>query len=291
MRPKHWVKNVLVLFPAVFGAALTEPAALGASLASLASFCLAASGVYVVNDLGDIEADRANPRKCHRPLASGEVSKGEATCLAVALLAGGLALAALAGLMGSGDAVGSACCLIAYVALNVAYSRSLGPLPRLKDVPIADIAILAAGYFLRVLQGSVATGIAISAWLYLTVIALSFYLGLGKRRGERAAADGGSVREVVARYPEEFLSSNMTTFFTLGLVFYSLWATDAANELRTGGRMAWTIPLVFLVCLRYSFLLGRERHGDPVDVVFSDRPMLALMGAFALSVLAIVYLG
>lgn len=287
MRPKHWVKNALVLFPVVFGGALTDPAALASSALGLAAFCLVASGIYVVNDLNDVERDRANPRKAHRPIASGAVSEGLARVVAVVLFAGAAALNVAAAAAGAGDQLTSLSCLMVYVVLNLLYSTGL------KSVPIVDIAILAAGYFLRVLYGSCLTGIEISAWLYLTIISLSFYLGLGKRRGEREAAQatGGEVREVVSKYPEDFLSTNMTVFFTLGLVFYSLWATDAAISAHTGGRMAWTIPLVFLICLRYSFLLGREQHGDPVDVVFSDRALLGLLAAFCVAVVAIVYLG
>ena len=287
MRPKHWVKNALVLFPVVFGGALVDPAALASSVLGLAAFCLVASGIYVVNDLNDVERDRANPRKAHRPIASGAVPEGLARAVAVALFVGGAALGVAAGAAGAGSPLASLACLATYVVINLLYSGGL------KSVPIVDIAILAAGYFLRVLYGSCLTGIEISAWLYLTIISLSFYLGLGKRRGERdvARATGGEVREVVSKYPADFLSTNMTVFFTLGLVFYSLWATDAAISARTGGRMAWTIPLVFLICLRYSFLLGREQHGDPMDVVFSDRALLGLILAFCVAVVAIVYAG
>lgn len=287
MRPKHWVKNALVLFPVVFGGALVDPAALESSALGLAAFCLVASGIYVVNDLNDVERDRANPRKAHRPIASGAVPEGLARAIAVALFVGGAALGVAAGAAGAGSPLASLACLATYVVINLLYSGGL------KSVPIVDIAILAAGYFLRVLYGSCLTGIEISAWLYLTIISLSFYLGLGKRRGERdvARATGGEVREVVSKYPADFLSTNMTVFFTLGLVFYSLWATDAAISARTSGRMAWTIPLVFLICLRYSFLLGREQHGDPMDVVFSDRALLGLILAFCVAVVAIVYAG
>lgn len=83
----------------------------------------------------------------------------------------------------------------------------------------------------------------------------------------------------------------MTVFFALGLVFYSLWATDAGTVARTSGSMVVTIPIVFLICLRYSFVLGREGRGDPIEVVFGDRPLLALLVVFVVVVLGIVYLG
>lgn len=288
MRPKHWIKNLLVLFPLIFGGQLGNPHLLPASLLGFAACSLAASGVYAANDLADIERDRANPRKAGRPLASGALSP-RCGAIAAAILFAVAALLDLAAArvgLGMDAAAPTLGCLVLYVAVNLLYSRGL------KTVPVVDVAILASGYFLRVLYGSALTGISISTWLYLTVLSLSFYLGLGKRQGEHeAAGEGGAVREVVSKYPPTFLATNMTVFFTLGLVFYSLWATDPVISAHTAGRMAWTIPLVVLICLRYSFLLEREQHGDPIEVVFSDRPLLCLMVLFAVGVVAIVYAG
>lgn len=280
LRPKHWLKNVLVLFPVVFGGELFSGGhSVWASILGLIAFSLAASGVYVVNDLRDVERDRANPLKSQRPIASGIVPVRFAIPLAVALFvaAGTLTLLALP------KGFEALACLAVYVGMNVLYSLGL------KRIPIVDIAVLAAGYFLRVLYGSLLTGIDISTWLYLTVISLSFYLGLGKRKGELDVSEGREVREVVSKYPADFLSSNMNVFFTLGLVFYSLWATNVSSSME--GPMELTIPLVFLVCLRYSYLLGRERHGDPVEVVFSDKALLGLLVVFCVAVVAIVYCG
>ena len=282
LRAKHWIKNVLVFFPIAFGGVLlTDGRALGATVAGFCALSLVASGVYVVNDIRDVERDRAHPTKRNRPIASGAVSVRAASAVAVALFAAGLAVDLLA----AGPDLPSLACLVAYVALNLGYSFGL------KNVPIADIAILAAGYLIRVLYGSCLTGIDISAWMYLTVLSLSFYLGLGKRKGELDAAGGGPVRPVVEKYPADFLSSNMTVFFALGLVFYSLWATDAGTVARTSGGMVLTIPIVFLICLRYSLVLGREGQGDPIEVVLGDRALMALLAVFAAAVLVIIYAG
>lgn len=282
LRAKHWLKNVLVFFPIAFGGALLSDR--GALLATVAGFCalsLVASGVYVVNDIRDVERDRAHPVKRNRPIASGAVGVRTASVIAAALFAAGLAVNVIA----VGPDVPSLLCLAAYVALNLGYSFGL------KHVPIADIAILAAGYLIRVLYGSCLTGIDISAWMYLTVLSLSFYLGLGKRKGELDAAGDGPVRPVVQKYPTDFLSGNMTVFFALGLVFYSLWATDAGTVARTSGGMVLTIPIVFLICLRYSLVLGREGQGDPIEVVLGDRPLVAMLAVFTAAVLLVIYAG
>lgn len=282
LRVRHWIKNVLVLFPVVFGGTLlSDGRALGAAVAGFFAVSLVASGVYVVNDIRDVERDRAHPVKRRRPIASGAVPVRAAAVVAAALLAAGLAV----DLAFVGPDPAPVACLAAYVALNLGYSLGL------KNVPIADVTILAAGYLIRVLYGSCATGIAISSWMYLTVLSLSFYLGLGKRKGELDAAAGGPVRPVVAKYPADFLSSNMTVFFALGLVFYSLWATDAGTVAATSGAMVLTIPIVFVICLRYSLVMGREGQGDPIEVVLGDRPLMAMLAAFAAAVLLAIYAG
>lgn len=282
LRAKHWIKNALVFFPIAFGGGLVgDPEGLRATVLGFLALCLAASGIYIVNDLRDVERDRAHPVKCRRPIASGEVGPRAAVAAAAACFAGGLAL----DLAAAGPALPPLACLAAYVALNLGYSFGL------KNVPVVDIAILAAGYFIRVLYGSCLAGVEISAWLYLTVVSLSFYLGLGKRKGELDAAGGGPVRPVVARYPADFLASNMTVFFTLGLVFYSLWASDASVAARTSGHMTATIPVVFLICLRYSLVQGQKGQGDPIEVVLGDRVLLALLALFVAVVLAVVYVG
>lgn len=188
LRAKHWLKNVLVFFPVAFGGALFAGGpAIAATVLGFVALCLVASGIYIVNDIRDVERDRAHPVKRNRPIASGAVPPRTAAVVAAALFAGGIVV----DLVAAGPSLPALGCLVAYAALNLGYSFGL------KNVPILDIAILAAGYFIRVLYGSTLTGIDISAWMYLTVISLSFYLGLGKRKGELDAADGGPVRPVV----------------------------------------------------------------------------------------------
>lgn len=281
LRVKHWIKNVLVLFPIAFGGGLLgDPSGLRASLLGFCALSLAASGIYIVNDIRDAERDRAHPTKCRRPIASGTVPPRAAGAVAALLFAAALALSLVAD-----PAPAPLLCLAAYVALNLAYSFGL------KNMAIADVAILAAGYFIRVLYGSLLTGVGISAWLYLTIVSLSFYLGLGKRKGELDAAGGGPVRPVVAKYPADFLASNMMVFFTLGLVFYSLWATDPQTVARTSENMVATIPIVFIICLRYSLVMGQKGQGDPIEVVLGDAPLVVLLAAFVVAVLGIVYVG
>lgn len=263
IRVKHWIKNVLVLFPYIFSGSLFGS---GGGLAFL-SFSLTASAVYVVNDIRDVKADRAHPTKCSRPLASGDVSIPFALAIAVVFLLLSVLLTALL----SDRPILALTVLFSYFAINIAYSFGL------KSIPVVDVFIVAIGFLLRVLFGGAFGGIVVSPWLFLTVVTLSFYLALGKRRGELREV-GAQSRVSLERYTYSFLDSNMQMFLACGLVFYSLWAmAQSSAHVSVAVFFFASILLVMLICMRYSFLIeSGSSDGDPVTVVMSDRGLLAL---------------
>ena len=272
LRPKHGVKNLLVLFPLVFSGRLWEGELLARSLWAALAFWGAAGAVYIFNDVRDRERDRLHPTKCRRPIASGAVSVPRAAAegaVLIALTAGIFPLGRLPAESGG--------CLVLYILLNLGYSLGL------KDVPILDLAILVSGFLLRVLFGAAVTGISVSGWLYLTVTALSFYLGLSKRRGELRTARGGG-RLVLRFYSDAFLSQNMQMCLTLAVVFYALWTVDRDLAL------VWTVPLMLCLCLKYSLVVEESSDGDPVEVLYQDRGLLLSGAAFAALTLALLYL-
>lgn len=273
LRPRHALKNVLVLLPAVFSRRLFEPAVLRASVLGFAAFCLTASLIYIVNDIRDRERDRLHPTKRDRPIASGAVSVPQALAEAGVLLACLVAL----GLAGK-FSIAAWGCLCAYLAVNVGYSFGL------KNVPILDIALLVSGFILRVVFGAAVTGIEISGWLYLTVTAVSFYMGLGKRRNE-LLRQSDTTRRVLQYYNYEFLNKNMQMCMGLAIVFYSLWSVSA--EVRY---LVWTVPFVICICLKYSLTVEGDSDGDPVEVIFHDRALMAMAAAFGLLTMALLYL-
>lgn len=169
-----------------------------------------------------------------------------------------------------------------YVAVNVLYS-----LFRLKNVPIADITILALGYLIRVLYGSALTEISISGWMYLTVIALSYFMGLGKRRVEFLKCSD-SAREVLKHYNASFLEKYMYLCLTLGIVFYSLWTIDSASEAAVSMKI-WSVPMVIIASMRYSLVLEREQQEDPIQLILKDKPLLLILGAYGLYMLLTLY--
>lgn len=176
--------------------------------------------------------------------------------------------------------------LLFYYLINLSYSFGL------KRIPIADVSIIAFGFLLRVLYGGIFGGISVSPWLFLTVISLSFYFALGKRRGELRHV-GFKSRASLEHYPPAFLSSNMHIFLGCGIVFYSLWAANQA-ELHTASSPFYfaSIAIVMLICMRYSFLIeSNSSEGDPVSVVFSDKALIACVAVWAICLLFPLYGG
>lgn len=175
--------------------------------------------------------------------------------------------------------------LLLYLCLNVAYSMGL------KNVPILDVSILVSGFLLRLICGAVAADIVVSNWLYLTVISLAFYLALGKRRNELKKT-AGNTRSVLKKYPESFLDKNMYLFLALAIVFYALWSVDPVTigfyGLAAKG-LVWTVPLLCLITLRYSFDVEGDSDGDPVEVVVHDIPLMLLCLVYAMCMFSLLY--
>ena len=271
LRPKHCIKNCLVVLPLVFSGRLLELPLLWRTACAVLAFCALASLVYIVNDIRDVERDRQHPTKCRRPIASGAVPISHAVAEAVVLFG------VLVGLSWAGGfPPESWLCMGTYFVLNLGYSFGW------KNIPILDIAILVSGFLLRMLLGTTVTGIAISGWLYLTVTSVSFYMGLGKRRGELRTASKSS-RKVLQYYSDGFLTQNMQMCLTLAVVFYSLWSMDR------GENLMWTVPLVICICLKYSMTVEGNSDGDPVEVIYQDKVLMLLIAAFAAVTLALLY--
>lgn len=278
MRPKHYIKNLLLFFPIVFSGSLLDVSLLLKCIYGFAAFSLITSVIYIVNDIMDAENDRQHPTKCGRPIASRKITPVQAGVFAVVLFVIGLLFQFFA----CAFAPAPWGLLLAYVILNVIYSLGL------KNVVIVDVAILVSGFLIRVLYGAVVTDIAVSSWLYLTVIALSFYLALGKRRNE--LVQKGDTRKVLKFYSHAFLDKNMYLCLTLAIAFYSLWCVDPmtiAHHGHTG--IIFTVPLVILICMKYSLTIEGLSDGDPVEVILKDKVLMALVAVYAVTMLCLIY--
>lgn len=283
LRPKQWTKNAVVLAALVFamGDAAQGVTWAAARLALLATvlFCLVSSGVYILNDVRDVELDRAHPTKRLRPIAAGEVSRGNALGLAFVLLAGGLAAAAWLDL-------GFALVAGAYLALQLLYTFGL------KQVALVDIFVIAAGFVLRALAGGVVIHVAISPWLLLCTLLLALFLALCKRRHELVILQGagGETRPSLRGYDQRLLDILIPMIGAATLVCYSLYTLwpDTVQKFGTH-QLALTIPFVIFGLFRYLDLVYRhEQGGRPEQILLTDPPLLASVALYTATVLAVL---
>jgi 4-hydroxybenzoate polyprenyltransferase len=281
LRPAQWIKNALVLAPLLFGGRLFEPRPLLRTIAAFAAFCLAASAGYVVNDLRDLDGDRAHPSKRLRPLAAGTVTPERARSLALGLALGALALSLPLGL-GFVAAVG------AYLAVTSLYSAWL------RRLAIVDVMTIGLLFVLRVEGGSLAAGVAPSDWLLVSTALLAVFLGLCKRRHELLLlGDGASAhREALGGYAPQFLDPAISLLTSTALITYLLYAMAPETVARVGStRMLLGGPFVLYGLLRYLQLTyARDGGGDPTDVLLSDPGVVVAVAGFALVAFAVHYL-
>ena len=276
LRPHQWLKNGFVFVGLLFANAWSEERTLVAACLAFLAFCLTASAVYVLNDLADREQDRLHPEKRHRPLAGGTVSVRAGLAAASVCLAVGLAL----GMAGGGTL---AVILMAYLLLNLAYSHGL------KHVVVLDIFIIAAGFMLRLLAGTIGIGIPPSHWLLLCGLMVTLFLGFAKRRAELNALQRESAghRRVLEHYTPAMLDQFTTLSATATVITYGLYTVSPETVAAHGttGLMA-SVPFVLYGLLRYLFLLhGRNGGGDPARQLLTDRHLqIAFLGWLALVV-------
>jgi 4-hydroxybenzoate polyprenyltransferase len=281
LRPKHWIKNVVLFAPLVFSRELFSSAHSLTALRAFGAFCLAASCIYVINDIADVEADRAHPAKKNRPIASGQVSIPTAVVLLVVVL--GVALALTAALPTEFQVL-----LGSYVVLNLAYSF------RLKDVLLLDVMSIAAGFMLRVLGGAYAIGVEVSSWIVLCSLFISLFLGFAKRRGElRAfqAAGEDSPRFVLRLYSVDFLDQMLTVAAAGAVISYALY-TVAPRTLETFGtdKLIYTTVFVLYGVFRYLYLTKTdERSENPTNLLTSDLPLILNGVLWILTCIALIY--
>lgn len=298
MRPTQWSKNGLVLLAAIFSRTMFDSPTATRVLIGFAAFCLAASGVYIVNDLADRSRDQLHPRKRFRPIASGALGAGPAVGLAATLFAGALALALwltlgdlyhglprgpdpFAALGGGGLLFLLA--LLGYVALNLAYTTWL------KHLALWDVFAIAAGFVLRALAGAFAAAVYISPWFYLCAIFLSLFLALGKRRAEllRVAADPASsgARESVLLYTTQLLDQLIILAVTCSVMAYSLYTFQGS-----GHALIITVPIVVFGVFRYLYLIYVRSEGErPDELLYRDPQILGAVALWLLIVALFLY--
>jgi len=279
-RPQQYVKNVFVLLPVFFGHKFLELPAISQALGAFAAFCLAASSVYVFNDLADIEEDRRHPVKKHRPLAAGILRPSEAVPFLVVLLSASIIFSLVflprkfLGILAS------------YLVLNFLYSLFL------KRLAIVDIACIGLSFVLRVVGGGFAANIPISPWIILMTFLLAVFLALAKRRDDLlAAAQGNGVRKGIDGYSLEFVSQGMVVMASVVLFSYVMYTVSPEVIEKHGTRHLYLTSFwVILGILRYLQLaLVEKRTGSPTAIVLTDYFMQAVIFCWVLTWLGLTY--
>ncbi len=279
-RPHQFIKNGFIFLPLFFGHKLFDFHALTQTCWTFVAFCLAAGSVYVINDLHDLEADRAHPTKRHRPLAAGIVGKWESIIFAGLLLFAAVFLT----LYQLGLIVFIP--LISYLLLNYLYSYLL------KRYAIIDVNAIACGFIIRVFAGGYAAEVWVSHWLIIMTYLLALFLALAKRRDDLILLAGGrKVRENIGNYNLEFVSLSMVIMAAVLIVSYVLYTVspEVINVHKTTNLYLTTF-WVIIGLLRYMQITFVEsKSGSPTGIILKDQMMQAVIILWLLSIYLIIY--
>jgi len=284
LRISHWSKNIFVFVALIFGGGLVGPIrdvilAVANSVGGFLCFSLAASAVYIFNDIIDRKTDRLHPEKRQRPIASGAVTVGRAAAISAAC--------AVAAVVCSFMLVRElTIVIVAYIGLMVLYSLLL------KRIMILDCVVISIGFCLRAVAGAAVVGVFISPWLLICTFALCLFLGFGKRRSEieQLGEDSESFRKTLADYTPELLGHMLDVTSGLAVVCFLLYAMDE-RTLRVFGtnNLVYTTPLVLYCIFRFSALIQKGKYSDPVQFILKDLPFQIAFCIWVFSCIGIIY--
>lgn len=266
-RPKQWLKNVLVFAAPGAAGVLDQAHELGLTLLAFAAFCCAASGIYMWNDLLDVEADRRHPTKCRRPIAAGELSVGAARAAGVVLPLSALGLAALTGRWETIAVIAT------YLVITIAYTL------RLKHVPVVDVVTVAAGFVLRAAAGAVAVDVPMSRWFVLCITFGSLFIVIGKRYAELIeVGDEAGTRATLEEYTVGYLRILLSVSLGGVLISYCVWAFETSQASSSDWPLyELSIVPMLMALMRYLLVLEEGDGAAPEEVFASDR-LLQLLG-------------
>lgn len=285
LRPRQWTKNAVVFAAFVFALGDAGQEIVVANfwvvLYAAVCFCLVSSGIYLINDVRDVEADRLHPQKRHRPVAAGTVPAPLAVSTGVALIAA-------SGCLGAALHRELAVVLCVYVVLQLAYTFFL------KHLAMIDLLVIASGFVLRAIAGAVAIGATVSAWLLVCTFLLAVFLALCKRRQEYVQGDiaeaGARTRKSLAHYDERLLDQFIAVVASATLVSYVIYTLSPETVEKFGSpRLGFTIPFVLYGLFRYLMLVYRHDLGErPEQVLLTDAPMLVNLALYGVVVLSVI---
>ena len=282
IRPKQWIKNAFIFVPLFFGGELFHVDALLCGIITFFSFSFAASSIYCLNDIIDVEADRRHPVKCHRPIASGAVSISQAYILMLLMFALSIGIVCI---LGSLEVIGI---ITFYWLLNLAYCG------KLKQYAIIDVCIVAFGFVLRLLAGGVATHIMLSKWIVLMTFLITLFMSFAKRRDDvlRMEKTGEAPRKNTIRYNLTFINQAITITASVTLVCYIMYTVspEVIANFHTENLYLTTV-FVLVGLLRYiQIAVVDQKSGDPTKIILRDRITQFIVLAWLLSFLFLIYI-
>lgn len=274
IRIKNWIKNFLIFIPFIFSAKflnfnIDEYIIL---LIGFLCFCLSSSIIYIINDILDLEEDRLDENKKNRPLASNKISLNKAKLIIYIL--GILTVICLLLIKN----IFIFLIIMLYIGLNILYSL------KLKHIPIVDITILSFFFLIRIFYGSILLNIPVSIYLYLTVLSISYYFGIGKRKKE--LEQNKNVRKVLEQYPKDFLDRLLNVFLGISIIYYSLWIVNYSKMINQM-ILDISVILVIIILIYYHFILHKETNGNPTDILTNHKGLICLVFIYCL----LIFLG
>ncbi|ASR01023.1 MULTISPECIES: decaprenyl-phosphate phosphoribosyltransferase [Gordonia] len=278
IRPRQWVKNVLVLAAPLAAGNITDASVLASAGIAFVAFCLAASSIYLVNDAMDVESDRNHPTKRFRPIAAGVVPVPLAYGLAAVLLAASIGISFLANWQ-------TAVVIAIYLVIQLGYCFGL------KNQAVIDICIVSSGFLLRAIAGGVAAEIVLSQWFLLVMAFGSLFMAAGKRYAELQLAErtGAKIRKALEYYTTTYLRFVWTLSATGVVVFYGLWAFDKGSDHDTNVAYAISMVPFTVAILRYAVDVDGGAAGEPEEIALGDRVLQLLAVAWLVCVGVAVY--
>jgi len=281
LRPQQWLKNGFVFLPMFFSGNLLNAWCWMQTLLAFLAFSFMASAIYCLNDIRDVEADRSHPRKCSRPIASGEIPIP-------------LAWAAMAGCVGLSVSVGVLCgysvalVIAGYFLLNILYCY------KLKHIAIIDVFVIAVGFVLRLLAGSMACRIWLSPWIVSLTFLLALFLAFAKRRDDVILMEetGVVVRKNIVRYNRAFLDLTLGLIGAMTMMSYVMYTVSPEVVARLGCSYVYVTSVFVLAgVLRYLQLaLVDCKSGSPTKVLVNDRFIRCCVMGWLISFAIILYL-
>ena len=288
LRPKQWLKNLFIFLPLFFSRNIYQVSSLVSCVIMFTAFCLAASGIYCLNDICDVEADKQHPTKSHRPIASGAISKRRG--LLIMFICYILSFFIIFFAFGDDEkrVLSLMSVLLTYILMNIAYCV------KLKHLAIIDIFIIAIGFVIRIIAGGFASGVHLSHWIVMMTFLLALFLAFAKRRDDVVIyQDSGRVmRKSINRYSLTFMNQIISVIASITMVCYIMYTVSEEVITRFQNQYVFITSIFVLAgIIRYLQITTVDvKSGDPTMILLKDRFIQLCIVGWLASFVIILYL-